>query len=171
MFGTRLPRYRTRTGMFDDMVAAQVRRLGQAWPELIRPLQFAVEDVPPSDPTPWQTEPNMTSQCFPASHGIPARVVLYRMPLQTEAPTKLELQLAVRDELVARIAELYGRRPEEIDPAAISAPKHHQTDASASALYLTMEESFRAQTWTVAGISVEASMADNPAMSLSCNES
>ena len=53
----------------------------------------------------------MTSQCFPASHGIPARVVLYRMPLQTEAPTKLELQLAVRDELVARIAELYGRRP------------------------------------------------------------
>ena len=55
MFGTRLPRYRTRTGMFDDMVAAQ-------------------------------------------------------------APTKLELQLAVRDELVARIAELYGRRPEEIDP-------------------------------------------------------
>ena len=93
MFGTRLPRYRTRTGMFDDMVAAQVRRLGQAWPELIRPLQFAVEDVPP-----------------------PARVVLYRMPLQTEAPTKLELQLAVRDELVARIAELYGRRPEEIDP-------------------------------------------------------
>lgn len=51
MFGTRLPRYRTRTGMFDDMVAAQVRRLGQAWPELIRPLQFAVEDVPPSDPT------------------------------------------------------------------------------------------------------------------------
>ena len=109
-------RYRTRTGMFDDMVAAQVRRLGQAWPELIRPLQFAVEDVPPSDPTPWQTEPNMTSQCFPASHGIPARVVLYRMPLQTEAPTKLELQLAVRDELVARIAELYGRRPEEIDP-------------------------------------------------------
>ena len=75
--------------MFDDMVAAQVRRLGQAWPELIRPLQFAVEDVPPSDPTPWQTEPNMTSQCFPASHGIPARVVLYRMPLQTEAPTCL----------------------------------------------------------------------------------
>ena len=95
-----------------------VRRYGggPAWPELIRPLQFAVEDVPPSDPTPWQTEPNMTSQCFPASHGIPARVVLYRMPLQTEAPTKLELQLAVRDELVARIAELYGRRPEEIDP-------------------------------------------------------
>ena len=102
--------------MFDDMVAAQVRRLGEAWPQLVRPLQFAVEDVPPSEPVPWQVEPNLTSQCFPASHGIPARIVLYRMPLQTEAPTKIELQLAIRDELVSRVAELYGRRPEEIDP-------------------------------------------------------
>ena len=62
------------------------------------------------------TGPNRPPRGSPPSHGIPARVVLYRMPLQTEAPTKLELQLAVRDELVARIAELYGRRPEEIDP-------------------------------------------------------
>jgi hypothetical protein len=58
----------------------------------------------------------MTSQCFPAGHGIPARIVLYRMPLQTQAPNKIELQLAIRDELVSRMAELYGRRPEEIDP-------------------------------------------------------
>ena len=36
--------------------------------------------------------------------------------VQTQAPTKIELQLAIRDELVSRMAELYGRRPEEIDP-------------------------------------------------------
>lgn len=53
---------------------------------------------------------------LPRRHGIPARIVLYRMPLQTQAPTKIELQLAIRDELVSRMAELYGRRPEEIDP-------------------------------------------------------
>ncbi len=46
MFGTRLPRYRTRSGMFDDMVVAQIRRLSEAWPDLVAPLQFAVEDVP-----------------------------------------------------------------------------------------------------------------------------
>ena len=50
MFGTRLPRYRTRSGMFDDMLVAQIRRLNDAWPELVAPVQFAVEDVPPSDP-------------------------------------------------------------------------------------------------------------------------
>lgn len=115
-FGTRLPRYRTRSGMFDDMVAAQIRRLNGAWPELIRPVQFAVEDVPPSDPAPWEPMENITSRCFAASHGIPARVVLYRLPIQTHARGRMELQLVIRDELVARVAELYGRRPEEIDP-------------------------------------------------------
>ncbi|NMM99539.1 peptidase [Bifidobacterium sp. DSM 109958] len=116
MFGTRLPRYRTRSGMFDDMVAAQLKRLGQAWPELVQPIQFAVEDVPASDPSPWEDEPNMLSRAFPASHGIPARIVLYRLPIQMETRDRTELQFIIRDELVARIAEQYGRRPEEIDP-------------------------------------------------------
>ena len=43
MFGTRLPRYRTRSGAFDDMVAAQIRRLNGAWPQLVKPVQFAVD--------------------------------------------------------------------------------------------------------------------------------
>lgn len=116
MFGTRLPRYRTRSGLFDDLVAAHLRRLAAAWPELIKPVQFAVEDVPPSDPAPWLSEPDTGSQCFPAGRGLPARIVLYRLPLQTHARSRDELQWAIRDELVVRIAELYGRRPEEIDP-------------------------------------------------------
>lgn len=116
MFGVRLPRYRTSSGMFDDMVAAQIRRLNGAWPNLIKPVQFAVEDVPPSQPAPWEANPSMVSQCFTAGRGIPARIVLYRMPLQTHAHSKMELQWAIRDELVGRLAELYGRRPEEIDP-------------------------------------------------------
>ena len=116
MFGTRLPRYRTRSGMFDDMVVAQIRRLSEAWPDLVAPLQFAVEDVPPSEPAPWESEPMLFSQGFPTEHGIPARVVLYRMPLQAHSPNRMDLQFANRDELVVRIAELYGRRPDEIDP-------------------------------------------------------
>ena len=53
---------------------------------------------------------------FPAEHGIPPRVVLYRMPLQSHARSRMDLQFAIRDEVVLRLAELYGRRPEEIDP-------------------------------------------------------
>ena len=110
MFGTRLPRYRTRSGAFDDMVAAQIRSM------TMKPVQFAVEDVPPSQPAPWEPEPSFASQCFPASHGIPARIVLYRMPIQSKSRSRMDLELAIRDEVVLRLAELYGRRPDEIDP-------------------------------------------------------
>lgn len=116
MFGTRLPQYRTRSGMFDDMLVAQIRRLNEAWPELVGPVQFAVEDVPPSDPAPWEAVPHLGSQSFPAGHGIPPRIVLYRMPLQSHARSRMDLQFSIRDEVVSRLAELYGRRPEEIDP-------------------------------------------------------
>lgn len=102
--------------MFDDMVASQLRRLHGAWPQLVQPVQFAVEDVPASDPAPWQADPDLCSQCFPAGRGTPARIVLYRMPIQMHARTRMDLQFAIRDELVSRLAELYGRRPEEIDP-------------------------------------------------------
>ena len=95
---------------------AQIRRLNDAWPELVAPVQFAVEDVPPSDPAPWEATAHLGSQSFPAEHGIPPRVVLYRMPLQSHARSRMDLQFAIRDEVVLRLAELYGRRPEEIDP-------------------------------------------------------
>ena len=116
MFGTRLPHYRTRSGMFDDMVAAQIRRLNGAWPQFVQSVQFAVEDVPPSQPAPWEDHPELNSQCFPASHGVPARIVLYRMPIQAVARSRMDMQLVIRDEVVARLADLFGRRPEEIDP-------------------------------------------------------
>lgn len=58
----------------------------------------------------------MLSRSFPASHGIPARVVLYRLPIQTGTRNRIDLQFVIRDELVMRVAELYGRRPEELDP-------------------------------------------------------
>ena len=65
---------------------------------------------------PWEPEPSFASQCFPASHGIPARIVLYRMPIQSKSRSRMDLELAIRDEVVLRLAELYGRRPDEIDP-------------------------------------------------------
>lgn len=115
-FGTRLPRYRTQSGIFDNLVAAQIRRLMIGWPELVKPVQFAVEDVPPSDPTPWEGTPSTFSRSFPAGRGIPSRIVLYRMPIQNKTRERMEMELIIRDELVMQLAELYGRQPEDIDP-------------------------------------------------------
>jgi hypothetical protein len=116
LFGARVPRYRTKSGRFDGALVAQLRRLHQAWPQLIESVQCAVEDVPPSDPLPWE-EPNVTrSRAFPAEHGQPARIVLYRRPIETMAVDAIDLQLLVRDELVSRLADLSGKHPEDIDP-------------------------------------------------------
>lgn len=116
MFGTRLPRYRTSSGMFDDLVLSQVRRLAQAWPDVVQHVQFAVEDVPPTSLAPWEAHERVHSQAFPAAHGLPARIVLYRLPLQMHAATRIELQFAIRDELVQCLAQLRGCNPEDIDP-------------------------------------------------------
>ncbi|AKV55144.1 hypothetical protein BACT_0579 [Bifidobacterium actinocoloniiforme DSM 22766] len=116
-FGSRLPRSRTNAGLFDTMVASQIKRLGMAWPQLVGPVQFAVEDVPPSDPLPWDNEPCALSRSFAPSHGVDARIVLYRLPMQTKAHSRYELELMIRDEMVLRLSELYGRHPEDIDPS------------------------------------------------------
>lgn len=116
-FGSRLPRYRTRCGSFDDLFARQIRRLYLAWPELVGPVQFAVEDVPVSEPTPWDEADGMFSRSFPPSRGIPARIILYRMPIQERCRNNYEVTYAIREELALRLSDLYGRAPEDIDPS------------------------------------------------------
>ncbi|WP_243386874.1 metallopeptidase family protein [Bifidobacterium primatium] len=115
-FGIRMPRYRTKAGMFDSMVVAQLKRLNAAWPQLLDGVQCAVEDVPPSAPVSWETRRAFLSQSFPANHGIPARIVLYRRPIEQRAVGRVDLQLIIRDELVSCLADLSGKHPEDIDP-------------------------------------------------------
>lgn len=98
------------------MVVAQLRRLNEAWPELMRNLQCAVEDVPPSDPLAWEDHHSILARAFPASHGIPSRIVLYRKPIERRARNRLELEFLIRDVIVERLADLTGKHPEDIDP-------------------------------------------------------
>ncbi|TCD54610.1 metallopeptidase family protein [Alloscardovia theropitheci] len=116
VFGARLPRYRTATGYFDNQVLAQVERLKRAWPSLLNRVEFAVEDVPPSHPLAWEHYSVALSQNFPAAHGIPARIALYRKPIEARAHHKLELQLIIREQIVQQLSNLYGLSPKSIDP-------------------------------------------------------
>ena len=115
-FGLRLPRYRTHSGFFDSLVVAQLRRLQAAWPQLLANIECAVEDVPPSEPLSWEERKSPRSQSFPASHGVPARIVLYRRPIEQRARNRIDLQFMIRDEIVYCLADLTGQPPEDIDP-------------------------------------------------------
>lgn len=98
---------------FDDLVldalAAVERRLGRS----LESLEVAVEDVPPSDPAPWE-ERVALGRTFPAEPGLPARVVLYRRPVETRARSAAELAVLVHEVLAEQVASLTGSDPDDL---------------------------------------------------------
>ncbi|GAA4837906.1 hypothetical protein GCM10023221_14120 [Luteimicrobium xylanilyticum] len=110
-----LPASRTRADRFDDLVLGTVERLETRWGAQLEGTEFAVEDVPPSDPAPWE-ESVPLGRCFPAESGQPARVVVYRRPVEARAIDDDDLADLVRDVVVEQVAQLLARTPEEIDP-------------------------------------------------------
>ncbi|WP_171905323.1 metallopeptidase family protein [Cellulosimicrobium cellulans] len=110
------PANRTRAERFDDVVLDAVESVERRWATQLRGTEFAVEDVPPSDPAPWEEGGVPLGRCFPADSGRPARVVVYRRPVEARAIDPEDLEDLVHDVVVEQVAHLLARSPEEIDP-------------------------------------------------------
>ena len=111
-----VPAMATRREQFDDLVLDSAARLeGRVGPR-IRDVEFAVEDVPPSDPAPWERDGVPLGRTFPAHGRQPARVVVYRRPVENRAESSRELTAVVQDVFVEQVAALFGLNPEELDP-------------------------------------------------------
>lgn len=111
-----LPAHRSRAERFDDLVLAAVERLERRWSRQLEGTEFAVEEVPPSAPAPWEHGGVPLGRYFPADSGLPARIVVYRRPLETRAVDEGDLADLVRDVLVEQVAHLLARPPEDVDP-------------------------------------------------------
>ncbi|GAA2516169.1 metallopeptidase family protein [Rarobacter incanus] len=111
-----LPAYRTRAERFDDTVVAVVTDIERRWSKELRRTEFAVEDVPASDPAPWESQGVPLARLFPAEPGQAARIVLYRRPIETRAPNRHDLADIVRALVVEQVAVLLGVAPCDIDP-------------------------------------------------------
>lgn len=109
-----LPAYRTRSQVFDELAADACERLAQRWSSQWGRVEFGVEDVPPSDPAPWEHGVPL-GRVFPGEYGAPTRVVVYRRPLEQRASAD-ELPGLVRDILAEQVAHLLSMRPDEVDP-------------------------------------------------------
>lgn len=111
-----LPAWRTRAERFDELVTSAADDLARDWPQIAR-IQFAVEEVPPSDPAPWERGA-VLGRGFAAEPraGLPARMVVYRRPVTSRAADEEELADLVRRVVVEQVALMLGRGPEEIDP-------------------------------------------------------
>jgi len=111
-----MPAFRTRAERFDDLVVEAVDRLEKRWSRQLEGTEFAVEDVPPSNPAPWEHGGVPLGRYFPADVGVPARIVVYRRPVENRAVDAADLADLVRDVVVEQVGHLLGRSPDEVDP-------------------------------------------------------
>lgn len=104
----------TRAEAFDDLVIDTAQRfravLGRRWDD----VEFAVEDVPPSGPAHWE-EGVPLARLWPAQGALPARIVVYRRPVETIAHAREQPEL-VHEVIVEQVALLLGVDPDEVDP-------------------------------------------------------
>jgi hypothetical protein len=98
------------------VVIAVIAHLERRWSRQLRGTEFAVEDVPPSDPAPWEHGRIPLGRYFPPDSGQPPRIVVYRRPIEVRAFDTDELAELVRDIVVEQVAHMLARSPEEIDP-------------------------------------------------------
>ncbi len=111
-----VPAWRSRSARFDELVLDAVERLERRWPDELDGIEFAVEDVPPSDPSPWEHDEVPLGRYFPADGTLPHRIVIYRRPLETRAVGGADLAALVLDVVVEQVAHLLRMPPEQVDP-------------------------------------------------------
>ncbi|MFD8014113.1 metallopeptidase family protein [Streptomyces sp. NPDC058955] len=102
----------SRADTFRDLVLDSVERLERRWPQL-QDVEFMIMEVPP--PVSGDTTVPLGGS-VPAAKREPARVVVYRRPVEIRSKTRDERALLVHEVVVEQVAELLGLSPESVDP-------------------------------------------------------
>ena len=111
-----VPAWRSRKDRFDDAVLDAVERLERRWATELVGVEFAVEDVPPSDPAPWEHGEVPLGRLFPGEGRLAPRVVVYRRPVETRAADPRDVGPLVHEVVVEQVAQLMGLSPAQVDP-------------------------------------------------------
>jgi hypothetical protein len=115
-----VPLAASRAEVFADLVQDSVERLERRWPQLAD-IDFLVLEVPrpdsaPGDPMGWSDDAVPLGGTISAGGGRPARVVIYRRPVEIRTKSRDERALLVHEVVVEQVAELLGLTPETVDP-------------------------------------------------------
>lgn len=105
----------TRAQQFDELVTESARRyqraLGRHWDE----VEFVVDDIPPTDPAPWEDGPAV-ARILPGAGAQAHRIVVYRRPVEVLAGDLDDLAPVVDMVLAQQVALLLGVDIEDVDP-------------------------------------------------------
>ena len=110
-----VPRVRTRRDRFDALVLDVVAALESRWADELGLVEFAVEETP-TLPADWTASTVPLASVVRGKGEEPTRLVLFRRPIELRAETQTDLGALILTVLVEQVAELLGRRPEEVDP-------------------------------------------------------
>jgi predicted Zn-dependent protease with MMP-like domain len=100
---------------FDRLVLAVVTEIDERWHDRLGLVEYAVEDAPmlPDD---WSDDTVPLSSLVRGRTGTPARLVLFRRPIEHRCPSRSDLEGLVLTVVVEQVAELLGLPPEDVDP-------------------------------------------------------
>ncbi|MET8508532.1 metallopeptidase family protein [Streptomyces sp. NPDC015232] len=107
-----VPLSASRADTFRDLVLDSVERLERRFPQLTD-VEFLVMEVPPT--VPGESVVPLGGST-PAEKNEPARVVVYRRPVEIRAKSRDERALLVHEVVVEQVADLLGLSPESVDP-------------------------------------------------------
>lgn len=100
---------------FDDVVLDAVERVEQRFSTELDGVEFAVEEVPdPASPPSGDGVP-LGATITDDVGGQPARIVVFRRPIELRTVGRDELASLVRDVIVEQVAELLNLPPEDVD--------------------------------------------------------
>ncbi|MGL4744526.1 MAG: metallopeptidase family protein [Dermatophilaceae bacterium] len=106
----------SRREQFDDLVLEAADRLRPHLGSRHADLEFAVEDVPPQDPAPWEDQAAPLGRLLRGTATQSPRVVVYRWPIRARAQDETDLADIVREVVTEQVAALLGVPPGELDP-------------------------------------------------------
>ncbi|CAM5406096.1 Putative Zn-dependent protease with MMP-like domain OS=Streptomyces albaduncus OX=68172 GN=FHS32_006218 PE=4 SV=1 [Streptomyces griseoloalbus] len=111
-----VPLAASRAETFADLVQDSVERLERRWPQLAD-IDFLVQDVPRLDGAAGSGGTDVPlGGTVTARDGRPARVVIYRRPVEIRSKGRDERAALVHEVVVEQVADLLGLTPETLDP-------------------------------------------------------
>lgn len=111
-----LPGHRTRREIFDATVLECAEPLLERFGRRLEHLAIAVQEVPSTDPAPWEMQAIPLGRYIAADRTNPPRIVLYRRPIVSRCTAPEDLGMLVRQVLAEQIGAMLGMNPEDVDP-------------------------------------------------------
>lgn len=114
-----VPAWGTRQERFEDLVHDSLDRLRPQWGTRIEGINVEVELAPDEGSltrAAARGEAPPLGSVLSSGRRRPARILLFRRPIETVAGSAAALPWLIHDVVVELVAELFGLPPEDIDP-------------------------------------------------------